>query len=412
MTNYGLYIDGNTYDPVFSKGQINSKPNISIYGTTCTIDYSHVFDTSDIIYLKKTFGVMTAGNTFTISDSEYFDEYNSVNKTIGATCSFAFTKNAGQIIIGTVLSGLTESTSYNYYSKENFVDAPQYQFSVTGGTVGYFLVNSFPNLTKNTFKKMGFVGSAFGFEEYVEISGSTAENNQRIPVYGTVTLKDGQEVLYFSSGGTAQNFIDTSTTVNLYLRGKPSYLTSPYTSNVTGIFTINDTTNGSLIYCFENQSYNEATLRRYTLSSPYAGYVSNCTSCYDLIYGSGLGTPWSEVLPEFNNLVYIKITSPNSVSTLYGQAAVLTTSTTTTNISLTNTLNSVLKIDLSHPSLIGYSLELYYDSGYKIPLGTVYNSFGVPGYNGAYGLVTSYLSASTIYCVLSGPINLYFTLGT
>lgn len=412
ITNYGFYVIGNTIDPVFSKGVINAKPNISIQGSTCIIDYSHVFDVSDLIYLKHTFGGLTVGNTFGITNSEYFDEYNNINKTIGGTCYFQYTRNAGQIIIGTIYSGLTTYSDYNYYSKENFVDVPQYSFDATGGTIGYFLVNSLPKLTKTSFKKMGIVGSAFSFEEYIDISGGICWNSERIPIYGTTTLKDGQELLYFASGGTHQSFIDTSTTVNLYLRGKPTLLTAPYTSNVTGIFTINDTTNGSLVNCFENQSYNEATLRRYALVSPFAGYFSNCVSCYDLIYGSGLGTPWSGVLPEFNNLVYITVTSPNTVQSIYAQQSNLSTSTTTTNISLTNSINNVLKIDLSHPSLIGYVLELYYDAAYKIPLGTVYNTYGTSGYNGAYGLVTSYLTASTIYCVLSGPTNLYFTLST
>jgi hypothetical protein len=54
--NYGLIIQGNTYDPIWSKGWLLSSPNISIQGTTCYIDYSQSFDTSDRIYLKRTFG--------------------------------------------------------------------------------------------------------------------------------------------------------------------------------------------------------------------------------------------------------------------------------------------------------------------------------------------------------------------
>jgi len=408
MTNYGFYIIGNTYDPIFTKGVINSKPNISINGATCIIDYSHVFDVSEVIYLKRTFGGLSAGNTFGMPLSNYYDEFYSVNTTVGGTCTFNSTLNDGKIIVGTRLSGFTLNTDYNYYSKENFTTVPQYTFNATGGTIGCFLVNSLPNLNKLSFKKLGIVGSIFGFEEYIDLSGGTADNATRIPVYGTVTLKDGQEVLYFTSGGTTQNFINTGTTLNLYLRGRPSLLTAPYTSDTTGIFTIYNSSTGNLLYCFANQSLNQSTLRKYLLTSPYVGYFDSCPSCYDLIYGD-VGTSWSTVLPEFTNLIYIKLTETSTVETVTALST-YTTSSSLFPVTITSSSNNILKIDLSHPSLIGYNLQLYYDGSYNIPVGTAFNVYGVAGYNGSYAILTSYVSPSTIYGVLSGKQNLYFTI--
>lgn len=408
MNNYGFYIIGNTYDPVFNQGVLNSKPNVLIQGSTCTIDYSHVFDVSEVLYLRKTFGVMTAGNSFGMLGSQYYDELNNINKTVGGSYTFAYTLNNNQIIVGTRISGITETIDYNYYSKENFTSVPQYTFNSTGGTVGYFLVNSLPNLNKLTFKKLGIVGSAFGYEEYIDLSGGTAENATRIPVYGTITLKDGKEVLYFTSGGTTQNFIDSRTTLNLYLRGRPSLLTAPYTSDTTGIFTIYNSSTGNLLYCFANQSLNQSTLRKYLLTSPYVGYFDSCPSCYDLIYGD-VGTSWSTILPEFTNLLYIKLTESSTVEAITSLST-YTTSSSLFPVTIESSSNNILKIDLSHPSLIGYNLQLYYDGSYNVPVGSSFNVYGLAGYNGSYAILTTYVSPSIIYGVLSGKQNLYFTI--
>ena len=215
LKNYGLYITGLTVDPIFKYGILNAKPNILISGSTCTIDYSHVYDNSDAVYLRKTFnGFSGGGETFTISASQYFDEYNNVNTVLSGTCRISSVLNAGRLIVSKIISGMTAESNYNYYGKDNFVDTPQYTFTSTGGTIGYFLVNSLPNLSVTTFNNMGILGSIYGLEEYIEISGGTANNAERILVNGTTTLKDSREVLYFAAGGTFQNFSNTVTTVD------------------------------------------------------------------------------------------------------------------------------------------------------------------------------------------------------
>lgn len=411
LKNYGLYIIGNTYDPIFAKGIVQSKPNILINGSTCTIDYSHVFDMSDKTYFKKTFGKFSAGETFSISTSEYYDEQNNIRTNISGTLRLSSTTNDNQIVTATIVSGMTGVTGYNYFSKNNFTQTPQYTFTSTGGTVGYFLVNSLPNISKTTFKSMGIIGSAFGFEEYISISGGTAQNIDKIQVYGTTTLKDNTEVLYFTSGGTAQDFSSTASTVSLYLRGYPYLITAPYNSNVTGILTVNTYNTGDLVYCFENQSLNQASLRKSKLASGYSADYNACESCYDLIYGSGIGTTVNVSSPAFSNLLYLVVYNQSNVSSITAtRAAFLATSTTSVNIaSLSNT---ILKIDMSHPSLLGYNLEVYYDAGHNNPFGSGYSIYGIPGYNGAYAILNNYPTATTLYCILSGLSTIYFTIAT
>jgi hypothetical protein len=411
LKNYGLYITGLTVDPIFKYGILNAKPNILISGSTCTIDYSHVYDNSDAVYLRKTFnGFSGGGETFTISASQYFDEYNNVNTILNGTCRISSVLNAGRLIVSKIISGMTAESNYNYYGKNNFVDTPQYTFTSTGGTIGYFLVNSLPNLSVTTFNNMGILGSIYGLEEYIEISGGTANNAERILVNGTTTLKDSREVLYFAAGGTFQNFSNTVTTVDLYLRGKPSLITAPYNSNITGIFTILNASDSNLAFCFENQTLNQSELRRMSLPPVYTSSFVDCKSCYDLIYGTDIGTDIYIISPAFTNLLYITVASPSSV--------VLTPSTTL-NVTITqpvtlnrSTGNNIFKIDLSHPSLIGYELEFYSDAGYNISLGTIYNSYGIPGYNGAYAMINPTPAATTIYGILTGKSTIYFNIKT
>jgi hypothetical protein len=414
LKNYGLYVTGLTVDPIFKYGVLNSKPNILINGSTCTIDYSHVYSNSDAVYLRKTFNAFSGGGeTFTISPSEYFDEYNSVTTTLSGTCRISSVLNDGKIIVSKIISGMTAESDYNYYGKDNFLNTPQYSFTTTGGTIGCFLVNSLPNLSVTTFNDMGILGSIYGFEEYIEISGGTADNAERILVNGTTTLKDSREILYFAAGGTFQNFSNTVTTVDLYLRGKPSLLTAPYNTNVTGIFTILNASNSNLEFCFENQTINQSELRRVRLPSVYNSNFVDCKSCYDLIYGTEIGTDIYIITPAFTNLLYLTVTSPISAVLASANNLNITTTTITQSVTLNRSFgNNIFKIDLSHPSLIGYDLAFYSDAGYNVSLGPVYNRYGIPGYNGAYAMINPTPVSTTIYGILTGQSTIYFNIKT
>jgi hypothetical protein len=129
------------------------------------------------------------------------------------------------------------------------------------------------------------------------------------------------------------------------------------------------------------------------------------------VYGSGISTPFSVISPAFNNLIYITISSPTSTTNV----AALNVNVTTSVSSVTLTQpsgNTTLKIDLSHPSILGYSLETYSDAAREIPLGSSYKSYGVAGYNGAYAIIDSYVVSTPIYCVLSGLSTIYFSIKT
>lgn len=73
VQNYGLNLHGSTYDPVFTQGYLKSKPNVSIVGSSCFIDYSQTYNTSDLTFLKKHFSGTPVGVTFSFNDAVYYD---------------------------------------------------------------------------------------------------------------------------------------------------------------------------------------------------------------------------------------------------------------------------------------------------------------------------------------------------
>lgn len=410
LRNYGLYVSGNTTDPVFQNGWLQSKPNILIKGNSCYFDYSHSFQISDLVYLNRTFSNLGVGATFYMQPTQYFDEEKNILVNLGGTCTIGELLNDGKIIIANVLSGLTGTTGYSYFGKENFVDLPQFNFTENKSFTGYFLVNSLPNLSVTDFEKMGILGNIFGFEEYISMSSGICENGERIQVLGSTKLKDSQEILYFLNGGTFQNMGNTLTTVNLFLRGDPMTISAPLQSSVTGIFTITDSNTNSLINCFENQSLNQYILRREKLSSSYIANYFNCENCADLVYGSQNTMQFSEIGYNFNNLLFLYI--------IDGSTASLTTSLTGSfvvnsagSLRVSSSPTRIIKIDLSHPTLVDYDLTIYTNANKTTILDSSdFTKYGRLGYNNSYGIIKNYTPNTTLYCTLQGPSTIFFTL--
>lgn len=411
LSNYGLYVTGNTIDPIFKNGWLQTKPNILIKGNSCYIDYSHTFNVSDLVYLNQTFKKLGPGATFYLNTSQYYDSEKEILKNLGGTLAVGEILNDNRIIVANILTGITADSNYTYFSKDNFTTTPQYTFQQTASFTGYYLINSLPNLSKSSFESMGILGDIFDYEEYIALTAGVCENSERIPVLGASTFKDSQEILYFLNGGTFQNMGNTLCGVDLYLRGDPELIKSPVKSSVTGIYTVSSVNNGALMYCFENQSLNQANLRKENLDSTSSfGDFINCESCKDLIYGSATTMTFADVGDIFSTLIFLYITDASTVSALPATSgSFLVGSTSAIRVPITNT--RTIKIDLSHPSLIDYDLTIYQDPSRKTVLGGAnFMKYGVIGYNNSYGIVKNYVANTTLYCTLQGLSTINFTI--
>jgi hypothetical protein len=411
--NYGLVIQGNTYDPILTKGRISSSPSILISGNTCYLDYSHVYDTSDVIFLKRTFGRFSAGNTFYMQSTEYYDPNTGTREYVGGTLGFSSTLNEGKIIIASTKSGMTYSSTYNFYLKDNFVSTPQYVFSNTGLTAN-FIVNTLPSSVPLSFEKMGFLGSELGFEEYIDFSGATSSNYGRLVVGGTVTLQDNQELLYLTSGTTFQNLTSAATELKMYIRGSSDVSEIQQPENITGIYRIHDS-NNKLVECYENQNYYQAYLRKQTLGTAYTGYWVQCDTCPDSIFSESLATDGVQSNLLFDNSVFLFISTistnvatnlvPSITYGVFTQRSLSGSAQSAGRLSFAVAVG--LKIDLSHASLQGWKFEIYSDPTFTIPISNNIHVSGQPGFDQAYVLVVSAVDVPrTLYCKLIGPQTL------
>lgn len=409
--NYGFLIYGNTYDPIFTKGFLNSSPNISIQGSCCFIDYSHVFDTSDRTYLKRIFGSLTGGNTFSLNATKYYDPAIDYTITLNGICEFNETLNDNKIIVGRILSGLTTSSTYNFYTKDNFVSPVQYSFNTFGSTSNNIILNTLPNTSTTTFKKMGILGSNLGFQEYIEISGGTGNNFGKILVAGTATLKDQQEVIYAGITLDNQNLSLSPTQLTHYIRGKSDVDEIQQPQNILGIYRIHDESN-HVIDCFENQNYYQTFLRKQALGITQAGYWVACETCPKDIYSEDLSSTNRPSNLLFDNNVFLYISQTTQLNqNLTTQSIVYSV---LTQRSLTGSPQSAsrlsfniltgLKIDLSHASLQGWEFEIFIDPTYTIKLGKNYYVSGKPGFDQSYVLIVNSVDIPrTLYCRFVGP---------
>jgi hypothetical protein len=416
--NYGISVYGNTYDPVFTKGWLNSRPNISISGTTCYFDYSNIFDTSDRTFLKKTFGVIPAGTTFYVSDVQYYDENANYRTVVGGTCLFNSTFNDGKVIIGNVVSGFTFNQNYNFFSQENIVTAPQYQFSYTGSTGFNYILNQFPNVNQTNLKRMGFLGNKFNFEEYVEISGATGSNYGKLKIDSVITLKDSQEALYLTGTAQNQNLTQTATELKMFIRGGSDVDEIQKPQNVLGIYRIHNSDN-QLVNCYENQNEYQVHLRKQTLGSTYSGYWVQCESCPTTVYGEDVAVEDFISNMLFDNMLFVYINTTVTTSfpdfTPVYNRTLLTQRNFTGNpqnaSALTFSIRTGLKIDLSHSSLQNWNFEVYIDPAYTVPLSVGFVKTGTPGFNNAFVLVQrNENTPNQLYCKFVGPSVLPLTL--
>lgn len=411
MSNYGFYVTGNTTDPVYTKGWIYNKPNLTVQGSTIFIDYSHTYDTSDLAFLSKIFA--TNGITFNLSATEYYDDVKNKRYTIGGSVLSTQMLNSNRIIVGKILSGFTFNSDYNYYSKENFVGIPQITPTESKSLSGYFLINSMPDMSLLNFKNLGILGNLFGYEEYIELSTGTGSNQGRIKVECACTLKDGQEVLYFVSDGQAQDMQTSKTVMQLYMRGDTDSLTSPRLSNLNGVFMTRKKLDDTLVNCSEYQSENQAILRKEYLTSnsfDTYGIFLNCNSCPDIIYGNEGTVRVEQIGDPFNTLIFLRIINGNSVGVVSSLAGTFLVQTTNLVVPLATT-DSILKIDLSHPTLLKYDLSIYTEPTRKVLIDKAnFIKYGEIGYNNSFAILKNYTKNTTLYCTLDGTSTIYFTI--
>jgi hypothetical protein len=413
ISNYGLSLNGSTLDPCFSKGFLYGSPNISIVGNSCFIDYSNTKNISDLTYVKKLFANSPAGTTYTLSSGDYYDEIKNIRTDISGSFLKNQTANDETLIIGSIVTGFTYTTDYSYYSKDYFVSPPQYTTGFTGITYVNFIQNNLTSNPEKSFINAGFLGSSFGQEEYIQIYNS-ASNQGKLKVNSVLKLKDNKEILYTDTVLVSENLGSTAALCDFYLRGNADPDVLNLSRKTLGCYVVYDS-EGNELECFENQNRLQAFLRSQQEPAGYSSYWVPCLDCSRLVDAS-INAATADLSLYFDNLVYFYVTEqqtptfPNSttsvsyVYTLYSNAAGNNNLQPTSSI--TFLANYGFKLDLSHPSLKQFAVEVYNDPEKNILTTQNLYKIGSPGFDQA-AIIYQKTSTSpkVLYVNFSGQAN-------
>jgi hypothetical protein len=416
FNNYGLVIFGNTFDPAFSKGFFSSKPNISIVGSSCFIDYSNTTDISDLTYIKKLFANSPSGTTFYISNANYFDEEKNIKNNLTGTFTSQIVLNNDRLIVGNIVSGLSSDSSYSYFDKNNFLSTPQYSTNYLGGaTIANYVLNTLTSNPSKSFINSGVIGSCFGKEEYIEIKGSSA-NLGKFKINSPMRLKDNKEIIYLDSQVTNENLGVTNANSIFYLRGNADPVILNRSRKDIGCYVVFDL-NGNQISCFENQNRLQAFLRAQNESFGYSSYWVPCLDCGSLTDNAiNAASSDKSLMFDANAFVYIVqqpigfLTSSNNYGFSYSYilySNIAGNSSLQSVSEMTFDIDQGFKLDLSHPTLKNFDVNVFLDENYSIPMTQSIYKIGSPGYDQASLIYQKTpTSSKVIYVSFVGPATI------
>ena len=407
IQNYGFEISGSTYDPVFTKGYINSSPNVSIAGSSCFIDYSECYDNSDRTTLVKMFQNTPAGTTFALSNGDYYDADVELRRDISGVLRLETLTGDNKLIIGGIISGFTYDNTYTYYLKNNFVKPPQYSTTYVGATNSNWIKN---NLNDSKFKSVlnkGILGSVFSKQEYIEIAGSTL-NSGKLLVSGAIQLKDKKELIYCGVTLTNENVSSSFKTITQFIRGNSNPDILAKSTKTTGCYLVYNG-DGNQVNCFEKQNELQAFLR-----SQYEGATCStqwviCDSCSRLSDSSYNAASGDKTF-VFDVAIFAQI--DQSVDSNNNPTATLLLNYPTSYILRESSLISInmnngLKLDLSHPSLKGYTVQVYSENTKTNLISTNLYYLGTPGFDQASIIYLKQAkSPRSLYIDFVGPVTL------
>jgi hypothetical protein len=119
-------------------------------------------------------------------------------------------------------------------------------------------------------------GSDYGFEEYVEVIGSTL-NSGRLKIKNYVKLNDNTEVIYLTDSVTNENRFFTKSQIDILHRGLPSLAVLATNPLQNGVIKIAGATSGIVSMLLENQNVLQHALRQQLDTANVYYYYPNST---------------------------------------------------------------------------------------------------------------------------------------
>jgi glutaredoxin-related protein len=410
---------GVTADPCFTKGIIKTFPTILKNGNSFYLDYSNSTSASDLKYLKKFFSGITSGNTFSISGGTYF--VNESGMQYNFTGTYKLEGVLGDYNNFIYLNGICFSGSLfdGTYNSKDFITS--LSFSAINGNTAQYFISKVNKEDPFNIEFLGIYGSDYSYEEYVEITGASA-NTGRYKIQNSLKLNDGSEIIYIDPSETivSENMYFKNNTVNIYMRGVPDLITLSQNKNANGIIKKLDI-NGNVLQILENQNLRQKYCRNISdLNNYYDWYAStklaNMQNIYNPVAYDGLSL-------SINSFSFVKIgtrSENESINFLTGNVntssipVLIVDGVDTAVVSYkiqTYVNDPIIKLDLSDASLVGWKVIPYIDMQLSLPLNNYYFLNGVPGYDGAsFIYIKTVNNPSTIFLKFEQNTNLVLTV--
>lgn len=404
---------GSTTDPCFTKGLIESNPTIYKSGNSFFIDYSASQNSSDLKFLKRFFGSLTAGNTLSIVGGTYYIEKSAQKYNFVGTYTIAGYTGFYNNYIN--LSGITYPTNLSdgVYQAENFIEPIKFS-AISGKTAQYFSskVNKDDPYNVSFF---GIYGNDYGIEEYFELTGSTL-NSLRYKIDTAIKLDDLSEIVYINQGSTilSESFFCVPVAATVYMRGVPDIITLSQNKNLNGLLKkINSS--GQVLQIFDKQNLHQRYCR--SIADPsnyYDWYAEHSALYYQYIYNP---IAYDGLSLSINYYSFIKFGTDVITTTSVVDDSVTQTNipvlvvdgvrTSTASYQTQSVTNPILKLDLSDTSLYSTTIEPFLDAQCTTRLSSSFFLNGVPGFDGAsFIYLKTNSSPSTIYLKFTKQVSL------
>lgn len=392
--SYTAAFVGNTADPCFTKGLLESSPSIYFSGTTFFFNYSQTKNANDFKFLKQFLNGLTTGSTFAFSSGKYANiETGEVVNWDGVLTLRGITGTFNQCFYATG-NTWTSGLSSGFYDRKKFTKPIQY--TATVGTTASYLISKTPEQDPLNFSYMGIYGSAYNFEEYIEVESSTL-NNRRIKIKNCVKLNDNSELIYIDSSESIVNedFFFTKPFINLYMRGAMPLDIANYDETINGVVMISTPSPGIYTLLLENQNRQQYALRSSEVSNvSYNWYPNNTLKTFTSItprLTNFYSYSYSKIYHLFVTTVTVPTISAASIlesptvsgeiffNTVYVDGLI----TSEIDASSLQTNGNNFKIDLSDARNLGVVVLPFTDEACTIPLIENYSLFGTPGFQDA-----------------------------
>lgn len=277
------------------------------------IDYSNSQNKTDLSLLNGLFSGLTAGTQFTISSASYTIDGSGSEANLGGT--YEFESFIGNIIVATPITINNSNQRLFRYEPEYFINPPQFGLSLSpqGRQTEYVIVNALGKDKTNSFNKFGLYP-----QDKIKISG-TKFNNNTFTVKSVALNKDGSENIVVMEGITQETGFGNRIGVELIQSSvgnqEITAATGPTTLGVCGIYK-----NGTLVECYENQTYDQCLVRTsFTGGSPFYWRQNETCAITPRNISTGLNTsqfssaaPTSNALASLASLGYFN--SSNSIN--------------------------------------------------------------------------------------------------